>query len=129
MVKVQCPRCNARFEIPDSQAGQEEACPTCGHVWQMLPIVGELPVRQNEQTPVEKSWVEFALEVFGGLCFAIGGCVGLAFLDSESSDEPVGRVWAGVAFLGGLAAGMQWFFASLVLRYLRRITNAVEAKK
>ena len=82
---------------------------------------------QRRAVGVKESLTETALQTIGAL-YVVGGMLVAVFciLIGVSEEQPV-LLALGVAFLaGGFLMGMTFFIAQLMLRYLRRIMNAVE---
>jgi cation transport ATPase len=75
------------------------------------------------------SWTENALWVVGGLCVA-AGIIGALIIFVAGANEQNGWfvLWSMLSLASGFLSAMLYFAAALVLRYLRRIANAIEGR-
>ena len=159
MIKYTCPRCKTKIETDDSMSGKEAQCPACQKVnpvplsgrdiiakqLQREQERGEAKKEQNKQQEKQtvvsakklggeqSSAIEGASGLLGILCvlFGITGFIVFVVLAQTCKQPHSVTFWfaAMACLVGGFLNAMLFFIAELVLCYLRRIMNAVEADK
>ena len=86
----------------------------------------------KKKRSLQADLTETALVLAGCICVIIGVAAAVGVLMISAQAEYESRIWvvqAVLMFLGGFLSAMPFFAAQLALKYLRRITKALEAKK
>jgi len=135
MIDFVCPRCAEPLSVPESQAGEPDTCPDCGHkltvplpdsfdssVEEHAPVVPVTMTRPRAEPGQKKTGAENTLETMASLCviFAVLSVIG-GILFSLDARGPVWIIMGVASAIGLVMTAALLNAAAQALGYLRII--------